>query len=193
MILCPLQVTIQYPAKEATRYVKEDLHRTLARAICEGSNPDKIAGIVYRHEPSRERLHKLMLHKLSQDCTRVCSDRFSSELQKKSTNDLQDIDWDKIIHEWKTASKLLYEVLEAIASKVKLETKKQHNASSSRHDSAIVVAGSVLLYHRNPKMCRIQMANGLILDQGGATDEVCISIDLMDKLLVHCIYCLKYS
>ena len=42
----------------------------------------------------------------------------------------------------------------------------------SVHCSVLAFAGSVLLYHRNQRLNAIQYGLGLILDGGGATDEV---------------------
>ena len=83
--------------------------------------------------------------------------------------------------ELKRRSPLLFEVLQAVACNIH---QKQLHKAQERHYSCIGLAGCALLFNSNPKMCRLQMAVGMVLEKGGTTDEVqgtCI-IDIQVKL-----------
>lgn len=86
--------------------------------MVDGAPTERLAGIVYRDPAHRTVLHRLMCHRLSCDCAELCGDKQPSVLRKTSTDDLIDLNWDTVIKEWQQRSTLLYEVLEAAATKV---------------------------------------------------------------------------
>lgn len=167
-------MTVTYPSQTKTRLVKDAGQVKLLKAVVEGASADKLAGIIYRDDAFRPVLNKLACQKLSQECTSLCSDKQPSVLRNTAVDDLTNISWKAITEEWKQRSTLLYEVLEAIACK---QPVKERTSSDIRrqHIPRIGFAGSALLFSRNPKMCQLQLAAGLVLDKGGATDEVCKS------------------
>lgn len=160
-----------FPSQTKTKRVKNPLHQKILREIVAGRDSARnLAGILYRDKAHRTVLHRLMCYRLSCDGAELCSDKKPCFLRKTSIDDLMDISWDNIIAEWRERSELLYEVLEAVTTKVHLLHCQPKSATSNF--PSIGLAGSVLLNSRNPSVCRIQTAIGLILDQGGATDEV---------------------
>lgn len=171
-------MTVVYASQQKSKLVKGAVHQKLFRAMVDGAPTERLAGIVYRDPAHRTVLHRLMCHRLSCDCAELCGDKQPSVPRKTSTDDPIDLNWDTVIKEWQQRSTLLYEVLEAAATKVQCQNSLKHvHVPQARHLPSIGLAGSILLFHRNPKVCRVQFVNGLILDMGGATDEVSENAD----------------
>lgn len=166
------QVVVTYPSQQKSKVIKDKGLVTILKALADGASNKRLAGIIYRHNELRTALHQLVCSRLSSECTALCGNKDPSVLQMKTTDDLATIDWNVVIQEWQQRSTLLYSVLQAVAAKVHVKAKEESPGEAARHQPCIGLAGSVLLFHRNPKMCRLQLAIGMVLDKGGTTDEV---------------------
>ncbi|CAH1248568.1 Hypp8253 [Branchiostoma lanceolatum] len=165
-----VKVVFIYPSGKKTRVVKDSHDIKYLRALLRGLPAKTPAGIVYRDPKLRPLLHRQVCDKLSQDCTALCSHKKPSVLRKTDIDGLLDIDFATIIKEWKERTPLLYEVLQAVVC----NTHKMRSApdnSEERDNPCIAQAGCALLYRRCPPMSRLQMATGMVLEQGGTTDE----------------------
>lgn len=159
-----------YPSVQRTKIIKDAGDIKYLKALAAGASTERLAGIFYRNLKFRPLLHSHVCQNLSQECTALCSDKEPSVLKKTGADELETIDWDVLITEWKQRTPLLYEVLHAVACNIHQKGRSQ--GSPEKHHPSIGQAGCALLFHRNPKMCRLQMATGLVLDRGGTTDEV---------------------
>lgn len=162
---------ITYPSQVKTKVVKIKEHVQFIKALARGASTKTLAGIVHRDATLRPVLNTLICKQLSRECTSLCSDHLPSILRQTSTDDLTGLSWNELAEEWKKRSTLLYKVLDAIAHNVHVQH-RQPSPPTVTLSPAVLLAGSALLFCRNPKMCRVQLATGLVLDHGGATDEV---------------------
>ena len=166
-----LQIMVKYESQTKTSIVSSEYLQTLCKSIVRGKSVDKLAKVVYQ-SPMKAHLHHLMLAQLSCDSQGLCRRKEPSILRAVSPDSLLNINWTKIISEWKQRSKLLYEVLEAIA--VNKKGKKRARSHSEKSYPVIAVAGASLLFNRTPQMSCVHHTIGQILDHGGATNEVCL-------------------
>ena len=177
-VLFVLQVTVTYLTQRKNKILQNTTLATFLKAVVRGEPPMKLAAILYRDNTYQPIINTLVCKRLSRECTALCSDKQPSVLRKTSADDLQTIDWNVIVSEWQDRAKLLYSVLESVAFKTHMQHRKSTRTDEQtlkRHLPGIVQAGCALLFHRNPKMCRLQTAVGLVLDKGGTTDEVCFA------------------
>ena len=154
------QVSVNDKGKIKSKIVQDKHQVSFLKQLVHGHDDKKLSKAIYNSSLHNE-LRNLFIKELQRDCTNISKTTSSTSLREKDAQELASIDWISVADEWKQASDILCPVIEAISGK-----------SLKDNPARLVFPCSSLLYTRNRSLNKLQEAAGLVLDSGGATDEV---------------------
>jgi hypothetical protein len=163
------QIIIKTEKGTRIAYPKQQMHIKLCSVIAHSHGPRRLAKTVFEDAGCRPIIEDMVMKKLNEVCTKLCSKKFSSVLRKKDADSLMivNLQLGELLEEWKREAPLFCRMLEVMC--VNNFTSKHYDIN--QHLSQITYIGSMCLYHRNPEMNRLQTAVGLTLEDGSAVDE----------------------
>jgi hypothetical protein len=160
------KVSVNYKNGVRSKVVTDPVVQAAVKCIANSRNEKAIARALYAGN-FKHHFHELVNETIASEAQKLCSSVDKSCLQHKEAKDVIDIDWGKIILEWQSRAPVFKSFLTSATV-----NRRSNNDHPERCDPFIAMAGSILLYNRNPAMSLVQQAVGLVLDHGGVTKEV---------------------
>ncbi|XP_069128258.1 uncharacterized protein [Argopecten irradians] len=153
-----------------TTRVKDKEFQVICQAIAKGRTSQHVARLLLKQETFRNELENCFLKQLEKECKLITKKTNSSELRKVTPEDIKSLDLNVILKEWEQTSPLFAHVLRTISNS---------GSFDEGFNPAVIFAGASLIRCRCPELNQLHCATGLVMDEGGATNE---TIDVLHKL-----------
>ena len=141
--------------------IRNDELQNVCKSIGSGKNLEQISKAIFAQDGLNKLLQELFLKKVNSDCKSLGKSK-SPVLKNKSPHELASLELSDIPVSWEQESSLFVPVLKAVTGV----------SPDQKLPADVVFGGATLLRHRSREMSQLHYATGLILDHGGATDEV---------------------
>lgn len=150
---------------------KESGFKKLARGLAR-RNSNSIANHVVKHAKVCQRVLGLLVKKMQNEMTMLCSKKNNSMLRKSLIEELECFSWDNLSQEVKNIAPTLYTILKGCTNIKRKKRINQQKSSCVSNDVAFGVCVCVLLRHRNIHMNALQRIISLQLNSGHSGKQV---------------------
>ncbi len=165
---------MKYPSQERVAILENADDIALVKAIASGSRAEAVAKLVCSSQRYKSAVTSVILQKVCDSAQALASSQ-ASHLVQRTPESLLTFSFTHLVSQWQSLQPLFVDVLKHVLA-------KRHRTTGV---ACIGVLGAYCLFQRNPSQSLLHHIIGLMLDQGGATNEVCILFISYVYLLAH--------
>lgn len=125
--------------------------------------PSLVAEAVLRIPSVKKHIKYKILQEIDEDCTKLCSKKNGSILQKNDYSDMVKFEWSSLFQEMSVRCSFLRDVLVTVA---------KCSNKSRNPEPPICLCYSILLQQRNHELSLVQRINTVLLSEGNAKKMV---------------------